>query len=174
VGNSSPPPQAPPTSPPQVRDYCYRNLPPCCCHCRYYHCCYYRSVRSGRNLASPVSEPQLPAATSQVLGYRLGVHGQLWDFPPEGMRLSPPPSGAIGFWRRRLRFFWALAEKARRRVYTVLDCELAGRGLHNIWQAIVCFRNRAPFSFGCAWPVVAWAAGVSAPGPEICNLAGWW
>jgi hypothetical protein len=43
-----------------------------------------------------------------------------------------------------------------------------------IWQAIVCFRNRAPFPFGCAWPVVAWVAVVSAPGPEVCNLAGWW
>jgi hypothetical protein len=58
----------------------------------------------------------------QALSWAL-VGGQKEERGEEGteasISLTPPPrpqSPRIGFWRRRLRFFWALAGKARRRV----------------------------------------------------------
>ena len=90
---------------------------------------------------------------------------------PRGDAAKPPPRGQLAFGAAGLKFLGVGGKSKEARVLYWIASYMIGAC---IWQAIVCFRNRAPFPFGCAWPVVAWVAVVSAPGPEICNLAGWW
>jgi hypothetical protein len=88
------------------------------------------------------------------------------------MWLSPPPpaprlQGQMAFGAAGLGNFGRWRKK-QGGACTALDCELAGRSLHMAGHCLL--QKQSPF--GCGWPVVVWAAVISASGPEICTVAG--